>query len=66
MSPLSLIIVVISLYQSTTASCVSSCSLNGWCSPTDGYDAHSLGIVQGGEACLPGGSIPVKYVYKYC
>lgn len=63
MSLSSLIILLASFHIST--SCVSTCSLNGWCSPSTGYDAHSLGIVQGdGGVCLPGGSIPIKYVHN--
>ena len=65
MALLSLIILLASFCFYITASCVSTCSLNGWCSPSSGYDAHSLGIVQGGagEVCLPGGSIPIKYAH---
>ena len=42
----------------------STCTINaGWCSTSTGYDANDLTIVDSqGNVCLPGGTIPKKYV----
>ena len=52
----------------TTIGCPqSACTINGgWCPTSTGYHSGDLTIVNSqGNVCLPGGTIPKKYVNYY-
>ena len=58
---------LIAIFNFSVACTQSACTVNaGWCPTSTGYDANDLTIVNSqGSVCLPGGTIPKKYVNYY-